>query len=112
MGRTSQREATPLAPGFLSQVPPLPGSIGIIGLGENRGKVYVGQYFTGKIFETLGLRVTGMSRYFSVEPCKILDLQELLTRAQFSGLQNIDFAGLARKILQNRDLAQLKCDLD
>ena len=73
--------------------PPPPGSTGIIGLGENRGNVYVVQYFTGKIFETLGLRVTAASRYFSGEPCKILDLQELLTRAQFSGLQNIDFAG-------------------
>jgi hypothetical protein len=65
----------------------------------------VAQDFTGKIFKTLGLRVTATSRYFSGGTCKILDLQELLTRAQFSGLQNLDFAGLARKILRNIDLA-------
>jgi hypothetical protein len=94
-------------PVFCSRYPPPPRSIGIMGLGENRGEIYVAQYFTGKIFEPLGLRVTGTSRYFSGEPCKILNLQELLTRTPFSGLQNIDFAGLARKILQNIDLAYL-----
>jgi hypothetical protein len=67
----------------------------------------VGQYFTGKIFETLGLGVTVASRYFSGESCKILDLQELLTRARLSGLQNIDLAGLVRKILQRESEPQV-----
>jgi hypothetical protein len=87
-------------------VPPPPGSIGIIGLGENRRKVYVAQDFTGKIFKTLSLWVPATSGYFSAESCKILDLQELLTGVPLSWLQNLDFAGLARKILQNIDLAQ------
>jgi hypothetical protein len=86
---------------------PLPTwSIGIIGLEENHGKVYVAQDFTGKIFKTLGLAAPAKSRYFSRESSKILDLQELLTRAQFSWPQNLDFAGLTRKILQNKDLVQ------
>jgi hypothetical protein len=65
----------------------------------------VAQDFTGKIFKTLGLWVTSTSSYFSGEFCKVLDLQGLLTEVPFSWLQNLDFAGLTRKILQNIDLA-------
>jgi hypothetical protein len=72
----------------------------------------VAQDFTGKIFKTLGLAAPDKSRYFSRESSKILDLQELLTRAQFSWPQKLDFAGLARKILRNKDLAWLRRDLD
>jgi hypothetical protein len=59
----------------------------------------------GKIFKTLGLGVTVTSGYFSGESRKILDLQELRTGVPFCCLQNLDFAGLTRKILQNIGLA-------
>ena len=89
-----------------SDISPLPlRSNGIIELGENRQEIYGAQCFTGKIFKTLALGLTVRLAIFSGETCKILDLQELLTRARFSGLQNLDSTGLARKILQNIDLA-------
>jgi hypothetical protein len=85
-------------------IPLTPRSLGIIELAPNLLEVLGAQYFAGKILQTLGLRVTATSRYFPGEPCKILDLKELWTIAQFAWLQNIDFAGLARKILRNMDL--------
>ena len=53
------------------------------------------------------------SRFFQTNLRKILDLLQLFANAVFFGPENLDFAGLTRKILQKIDLAQrLTFDLD
>ena len=89
------------------RLPLPPRYIGINGLGENRGKIYGAQYFTGKIFKTLGLCVTAKPGIFSDQLRKILDLKELLAESPASWLQNIDSTWITRKILQNRNLVEL-----
>lgn len=69
------------------------------------------QYFTAKLLETLSLHLAAASRFFRAGRRKILDPEDLLARARFCGLQNIDSAGLTCKILRNKDLALIGCGL-
>ncbi len=84
--------------------PPSPRSIRIMTLGENLEKVYVAQYFAGKIFKTLSLHPCRAKPSFLIQSLKLLFLKDLLGSSLASARQNIDIKSLTRKTLKIKHL--------